>query len=76
MYNQFNDGELVFVCGPGEKSKKFYCNVPARIIERDPYYKDYHVHFRDGTDDWLLSIYIYKRKPKKRRRRRKKKNES
>jgi len=76
MYNKFKDGEKVFVFGPGENCGKFYNNVPATIIERDPYYKDYHVEFKDGSDDWFLSIYILKRHHKKKRRRRKKKNES
>ncbi len=60
MHNEFKNGTKVIVCGPGEKNGKFYKNVPAKILERDPYYLDYHVKFKDGTDDWLLPKHIRK----------------
>lgn len=47
-----------------------YRNVSAIIIERDPYYKDYHVEFKAGTTDWLLPEHI--RKPYSRKKKRSK----
>ena len=38
MHNKFKNHEKVFVYGPGENTGTFYRNVPAFIIERDPYY--------------------------------------
>jgi hypothetical protein len=70
MFNEFKNGEKVIVYGPGENDGKFYRNIPAKIIERDPYYKDYHVEFKDGTDDWILSEHI--RKPYSRKKKRSK----
>lgn len=60
MFNGFKKGHKVIVYGPGQKNDKFYKNVPAIIIERDPYFKDYCVKFRDGTEDWVLPKYLRK----------------
>lgn len=60
MFSKFKNGQKVIVYGPGKKDGKFYKNVPAIVIERDPYYKDYHIRFLDGTDDWLLQKYLRK----------------
>lgn len=70
MHNKFKNGMKVIVCGPGENNGKFYKNVPAKIVSRDPYYKDYLVRFKNGTEDWLLPEYI--RKPYSRKRKRSK----
>ena len=67
MFNKFKNNHKVIVCGPGQTDGKFYKDVPAIIIERDPYYKDYHVKFKDGTEDWILPKYLrkpYERKEK------------
>lgn len=69
MHNEFKNGAKVFVCGPGEKNGKFYNDVPAKILERDPYYLDYHVKFKDGTDDWFLPEHIRKPYARKKKRR-------
>ena len=53
MRNRFKNKDKVFVYGPGENAGTFYKNVPAIIIERDSYYKDYLVKFKDGTEDWI-----------------------
>ena len=53
MNNEYKDGESVIVCGVGENSGIVYKNKSARIIERDPYFKDYHVIFSDGRSDWI-----------------------
>ena len=45
MHNEFKNKTKVIVYGPGENNGKMYRNVPAIVIERDPYYKDYHVRF-------------------------------
>jgi len=60
MHNKFKNQTKVIVCGPGQKTGKLYKNIPAEILERDPYYLDYHVKFKDGTDDWLLPKHIRK----------------
>ena len=70
MHNEFKNKTKVIVYGPGESNGKMYRNVPAIVIERDPYYKDYHVRFKDGTTDWLLPEHI--RKPYSRNKRRSK----
>lgn len=67
MHNEFKNGSKVIVCGPGENDGKIYINRTAIILERDPYYMDYHVKFKDGVDDWILPKYI--RKPYARNKR-------
>lgn len=66
MNNKFKNGSNVIVYGPGEKDGKFYKNKSAIIVERDPYYKDYLVRFKDSSEDWLLPVHI--RKPYSRRK--------
>lgn len=68
MFNEFKNGDKVFVEGIGKNNGKVYKNVPAKIIERDPYFKDYLVRFKNGTEDWILPQYL--RKPYSRRKRR------
>lgn len=70
MFNKFRNGQKVIVDGPGKKDGKLYKNIPAQIIERDPYYKDYHVQFINGTKDWISPKYI--RKPYTRKNKRSK----
>lgn len=68
MYSKFKKNQKVIVYGLGENEGKFYNNVPGIIIERDPYFKDYHVKFRNGTEDWLLKDSLkktYQRENKK-----------
>lgn len=65
MYNKFKNKEKVFVYGPGENAGIFYKNVPAFIVERDPYYLDYLVRFKDGKEDWIQPKYL--RKPYERK---------
>lgn len=60
MNNVFKNGTKVMVYGFGEEDGKFYKNIPAIILERDSYFKDYHVRFKNGTEDWVLPKYIYK----------------
>lgn len=60
MFNKFRKGYKVIVYGPGQNNGKFYKNIPAIIIERDPYYCDYNVQFKDGTEDWILPRYLRK----------------
>ena len=53
MYSKFKKKDNVIVYGLGENEGKFYKNVPGIVIERDPYYKDFHIRFKNGTDDWF-----------------------
>ena len=68
MHNEFKSGQKVMVYGPGENDNKFYRNISAIVIERDPYYKDYHVRFKDGTTDWVLPEHIRKLYLRKKKR--------
>ena len=45
MFSQYKQGDKVIVYGFGECEGKFYKNVPAIIIERDPYYKDFIYYY-------------------------------
>lgn len=60
MFNKYRNGSEVIVNGTGQNDGKVYKNVSAKIIERDPYFLDYHVQFEDGTDDWILPKYLRK----------------
>lgn len=60
MFNRFKNGETVLVRGIGQNNNKHYRGVLAKVIERDPYYKDYLVQFRDGSEDWLIPKYLLK----------------
>lgn len=60
MFNQFKNGDYVLVTGKGLNDGKIYKNVSAKVIERDPYYKDYLVKFEDGTEDWITPKYLQK----------------
>ena len=53
MRNRFKNKDKVFVYGTGKNAGVFYRNVPAIIIERDSFYKDYLVKFNDGSEDWI-----------------------
>ncbi len=68
MHNEFKNGELVIVFGPGKNDGKFYNNKFAKVILRDPYFKDYQVRFKDGTEDWISPKYLRTRYKRKKRR--------
>jgi len=68
MKNKYKKGNKVIVYGPGQNNGKFYKNLPAIIVERDPYFQDYNVRFKNGTEDWILPEYL--RKPYTRKGRR------
>lgn len=76
MNSKFKKNQKVFVYGPGGNAGFFYKNIPAIIIERDSYYKDYLVKFKDGTEDWISPQNLrkpFERKQKKHRKRNSKK---
>lgn len=60
MFNKYKNGSKVIVYGTGKNNGKFYKNVPATVIEVDPYYRDYHLKFKDGTEDWLSEEHLRK----------------
>lgn len=70
MFNEFKIGDKVFVEGIGEIDGTVYKNIPAKIVERDPYFKDYLVKFKNGKEDWVLPECL--RKPYSRKRKRRK----
>lgn len=65
MFNKYKKGSKIFVYGYGKINGKFYENISGRIMECDPYYKDYLIKFKDGTEDWVLPQYL--RKPYERK---------
>ncbi len=58
MFNKFKNGQAVIVYGYGENDGKFYNNKSAKVILRDPYFKDYLIKFKDNTEDWVLEKYL------------------
>ena len=68
----YKRNQEVILNGPGENDGRMYHNVSAIIIETDPYYKDYHVRLKDGTEDWLLPKYIRRKYLRTEKRRKKK----
>ena len=59
MFNEFKIGDKVFVEGIGEIDGTVYKNIPAKIVERDPYFKDYLVKFKNGNlMEYLRQIYM------------------
>lgn len=71
MRNEFKDGSKVFVYGFGQNDGKHYYKEPAIILECDPYFRDYHVKFKDGSEDWILPKYLRKPYAKKKGNKRK-----
>ena len=68
MFNKFKKGSKVFVNGIGQNNEKSYKNVSAIIIEKDSYFKDYLVRFKDNSEDWILPENL--RKPYERKKKR------
>ena len=65
MFNKFKKNNKVIVYGYGKTAGKFYKIKTAFIIEKDSYYLDYLVKFKDGTEDWMEEKYLripYERK--------------
>ncbi len=60
MFSRFKKGEIVLVRGIGQNDQKCYNGILAKVIERDPYYKDYLMQFEDGSEDWLIPRYLLK----------------
>ena len=65
MHNKFKDGSKVIVKGPNKSDDKYYKNQLAIILGRDPYYLDYIVRFKDGTEDWFSPKYLQKPMPER-----------
>lgn len=70
MFNKFKVNQKVRVNGTGKKDDKYYNNQVGKIIERDNYFCDYLVRFKDKSEDWfdefnLKHIRKYTRKEQK-----------
>ena len=66
MNDKFKIGEKVLVRGYGKEDGKFYNREYGYVICKDPYYKDYNIKFKDGSEDWFNKGSLYKiRKGKK-----------
>lgn len=59
MFNRFKKKSKVMVYGPS-KAGRFYRNEVAIILERDSFFKDYHIKFKNGTDDWIDADFLRK----------------
>ena len=68
MFNKFKKGHKVIVYGTGKIAGRFYKNIPGIVIECDPYFRDYLVRFKDGSEDWISKKYL--RKPYSRNKKR------
>lgn len=68
MRQKFKTGMNVIVCGFGKSKGTYYDNVPCKIIERDSYYYDYLVKFKNGTEDWISPEYLRNSYSKKKKR--------
>lgn len=64
MFNKFKIGEIVVVKGIGKKNGWFYYERVGTVICKDPYFKDYNIRFKDGSDDWFDEQDIRKEKLK------------
>lgn len=60
MHNKFKKGTIVVVNGVGKCNDKRYYNMIGIVIERDPFFKDYHILFEDGSKDWLDDKFLEK----------------
>lgn len=67
MRRKFKKGLHVIVRGFGKSNGHYYPNISGRIIEMDPYYNDYLVKFKNGTEDWFSPKYIRYSYSKKKR---------
>lgn len=66
MFSKFKKGDRVIVSGQGKNDGEIYKNKQGIVEERDPYYMDYFIKFKDGTSDWLSERYL--RKPYKKKK--------
>lgn len=54
MYSKFKRGTIVLVNGEGkEEPLKLYKKRYGKVIDKDAFFLDYQVQFKDGTTDWL-----------------------
>jgi len=64
MYQKFKKDTIVWVNGKGkEEPSKTYKYRYGRVTEKDSFFNDYKIQFRDGTTDWIDEKYlIYSKK--------------
>jgi len=60
MYSKFKNGERVIVLGVGKMFNKFYYKSKGKVINRDPYFKDYCVKIDKGINDWFDEECLHK----------------
>ena len=72
MYQKFKIGATVQVVGMGkEEPIRLYKYRFGRVLERDSFYLDYKIQFKNGSTDWFDAKCL--RHPKRLKRRRDKK---
>lgn len=60
MFSKFRTNTTVRVSGVGKCENAIYMSKIGIVLERDAYYKDYHVKFLDGSEDWFDEKYLRK----------------
>ena len=59
MFSKFKKGVMVLVVGKGKiEPIKTYKYRYGKVIQRDDFFKDYEIKFKDGTTDWLDEQYL------------------
>lgn len=53
MFSKFKIGRKVRVKGFGKNDGKYYCQDIGVIVEKDYYFKDYRIKFKNNAEDWL-----------------------
>lgn len=62
MFSKFKAKDKVIVNGIGKCNGNIYINEIATVINRDPFFMDYNIRFKDNTEDWLDEDYLKKLK--------------
>ncbi len=58
MFNKFKIGQSVYVQGYGKNDNKYYSRTNGKVIEKDIFFRDYLIEFKDGTNDWFDEEYL------------------
>lgn len=58
MFNKFKIGDLVRVFGSGKIANQKYTGEIGRVIEKDSYFLDYLIRFKNKSEDWIDEQYL------------------
>lgn len=69
MYQKFKKGTVVVVKGMGKEDPiRRYKYRYGKVVERDDFFHDYKIRFKDGTTDWIDEKYLRHAKKENRRK--------